>query len=110
MTTSTTCICRFAAALAVVALMTACAQDPRPEPRTATADPAFCAQIQTTGGKLSEYLALVAPEMQERTGVYALEEGDVSMVACAWLTQTAERTIDVQYFIWNKDMAGKVLL
>jgi len=108
MTTSTTRICRFAAALAVVALMTACAQDPRPEPRTATADPAFCAQIQTTGGKLSEYLALVAPEMQERTGVYALEEGDVSMVARAWLTQTAERTIDVQYFIFTADNVGLI--
>jgi hypothetical protein len=46
--------------------------------------------------------------MQERTGVYALEEGDVSMVARAWLTQTAERTIDVQYFIFTADNVGLI--
>ncbi|MEP6832003.1 MAG: phospholipase D-like domain-containing protein, partial [Gemmatimonas sp.] len=76
--------------------------------RIVAADPAFCAQVHVTGAKLSEHLAAVAPLMRTSTGVYALEEGDVSMVARAWLTEAAEHTIDVQYFIFTADNVGLI--
>jgi len=93
------------AAVATAWLLTAC--EPVPARRVA-ADPAFCAQVQTTGAKLSEYLAPVGSQMRTRTGVYTLEEGDVSMVARAWLTDAAEHTIDVQYFIFTADNVGLI--
>lgn len=46
--------------------------------------------------------------MPERTGIYILEKGEESLIGRAWLTQNAERTIDVQYFIWSSDNIGKL--
>ena len=92
------------ATLLAATLLAACTPESAPEiapARAVVADAAFCAQIRTTGAKLSEYLAPVATLMGTSTGVYTLEEGDVSMVARAWLTEAAERTIDVQYFIFT---------
>lgn len=43
-----------------------------------------------------------------KTGVYVLEEGDESMVTRAWLCENAERTIDVQYFIFSTDNVGLI--
>ena len=97
-----------ATALVCATLLVACDSESTREPRHITADPAFCAKIQTTSAKLSEHLAPVAAKMRTSTGVYALEEGDVSMVARAWLTEAAERTIDVQYFIFTADNVGLI--
>ncbi len=95
-------------AISSATLLIACAGEPAPTPRRITVDPAFCAQIQSTGVTLSEYLAPVASQMRSSTGVYSLEEGDVSMIARAWLTGAAERTIDVQYFIFTADNVGLI--
>jgi len=46
--------------------------------------------------------------MRTSTRVYPLEEGDVSMIARAWLTEAAERSIDVQYFIFSADNVGLI--
>ena len=42
----------------------------------------------------------------QKTGVYILESGEDALLARAWLTQTAQRSIDVQYFIWGTDNIG----
>jgi cardiolipin synthase C len=95
--------------LATVLLLAACEREPAPAPaRKVAADPAFCAQVHTTGAKLSEHLAALAPRMRTSTGVYALEEGDVSLVTRAWLTEAAEHTIDAQYFIFSGDNVGLI--
>lgn len=101
---------RLVSAIAAVLLgLTACdAPSPPAMARTATADPAFCAQIQMNSAKLSEHLAPLASQMRTSTGVYPLEEGDVSMVARAWLTDAAEHTIDIQYFIFSADNVGLI--
>ncbi|MDH3612959.1 MAG: phospholipase D family protein [Gammaproteobacteria bacterium] len=44
--------------------------------------------------------------MVEKTGVYILEKGEEALMGRAWLTQHAEHTIDVQYFIWSTDNIG----
>ena len=46
--------------------------------------------------------------MQNSTGVYVLEDGGGSMVARAWLSEYAEKTIDIQYFIFSTDNVGLI--
>ena len=46
--------------------------------------------------------------MKNKTGVYVLEDGSGSMVARAWLTEYAEKTIDIQYFIFSTDNVGLI--
>lgn len=44
--------------------------------------------------------------MAESTGAYILEKGEESLIGRAWLTQHAQQSIDVQYFIWSTDNIG----
>ncbi len=46
--------------------------------------------------------------MDEKTGVYTLEDGGGSMVARAWLCEYAEKSIDIQYFIFSTDNVGLI--
>jgi phosphatidylserine/phosphatidylglycerophosphate/cardiolipin synthase-like enzyme len=46
--------------------------------------------------------------MSAKTGVFPLEHGDGSMISRAWLCENAERTIDVQYFIFTADNVGLI--
>jgi cardiolipin synthase C len=74
-------------------------------------DEDFCASIHISDtARLSHYLAPLHDHMQESTGVYALEEGDVSMIARAWLTEAAEKSIDIQYFIFSADNIGLIAI
>jgi cardiolipin synthase C len=41
-----------------------------------------------------------------RSGSYVLDTGAEALIARAWLTDHAERTLDVQYFIWSTDNVG----
>ena len=72
------------------------------------ADSAFCAEVHGTEPRLASYLTPFDSLMRERTGVYSLEEGDQAMVARAWLTDAAETSIDVQYFIFSADNVGLI--
>jgi phosphatidylserine/phosphatidylglycerophosphate/cardiolipin synthase-like enzyme len=44
--------------------------------------------------------------MAEKTGAYILEKGEEALMGRAWLTQHAQRSIDIQYFIWSTDNIG----
>jgi phosphatidylserine/phosphatidylglycerophosphate/cardiolipin synthase-like enzyme len=46
--------------------------------------------------------------METKTGVYVLEDDSGSMVARAWLSEYAEKTIDIQYFIFSTDNVGLI--
>lgn len=55
------------------------------------------------------YVELLTESGQNHPGksaVYILEKGQESLLARAWLTESAEKTIDVQYFIWSNDNIG----
>ncbi|MFN2425550.1 MAG: phosphatidylserine/phosphatidylglycerophosphate/cardiolipin synthase family protein [Candidatus Binatia bacterium] len=41
-----------------------------------------------------------------QSGVYVLDSSEEALIARAWLADHAERTIDVQYFIWSTDNIG----
>lgn len=69
----------------------------------------FCASIHRDDSTtLSEQLLPISEKMESKTGVYTMEEGDESMVARAWLTEYAESTIDIQYFIYSTDNIGLI--
>lgn len=69
----------------------------------------FCSQIQAERfAPLSDQLTPVSDLSITKTGVYSLEEGDESMVSRAWLCESAERTIDIQYFIFSADNIGLI--
>ncbi|MES2837785.1 MAG: phospholipase D family protein [Bacteroidota bacterium] len=69
----------------------------------------FCASIHRNDSvTLSEQLKKVDTLMQTKTGIYVLEDGGNSMIARAWLSEYAEKTIDVQYFIFSTDNVGLI--
>jgi len=69
----------------------------------------FCASIHRNDSiTLTNELEAVAEQMENQTGVYVLEDGSGSMVARAWLTEYAEKTIDIQYFIFSTDNVGLI--
>jgi len=57
---------------------------------------------------LSAELQEVTDSMQTKTGVYVLEDGAGAMVSRAWLSEYAEQSIDVQYFIFSTDNVGLI--
>ena len=64
----------------------------------------FCSNIHRNDSvSLSQELEPYNDLMQTKTGVYVLEDGSGSMVARAWLSEYAEKTIDIQYFIFSTD-------
>src|SRR5579859_3458604 len=60
----------------------------------------------TLGRVLAPLAAMHAPH----SGVYALVDGRDAFAARMQFTQAAERSLDVQYYIWHKDMSGTLLL
>jgi len=71
--------------------------------------PDFCSSVHCEAAPgISKKLDPLSGLMQSKTGVYTLEEGDGSMVARAWLCENAEKTIDIQYFIFSADNVGLI--
>lgn len=69
----------------------------------------FCDSIHRNDSlSLSDVVADLDSLMVESTGTYVLEDGDGSMIARAWLTEYAEKTIDIQYFIFSVDNVGLI--
>lgn len=69
----------------------------------------FCASIHRNDSlSLSNALQPVADSMRNKSGVYVLEDGGGSLVARAWLAEYAEKTIDIQYFIFSPDNVGLI--
>ncbi len=79
------------------------------EKKKTTAETDFCSGIHrndsvTLSGELEDITTL----MKTKTGVYVLEDGSGSLVARAWLSEYAEKTIDIQYFIFSTDNVGLI--
>ena len=41
-----------------------------------------------------------------QSGIYVLDKGEEALIARAWLADHAQKTIEVQYFIWSTDNIG----
>jgi len=63
-------------------------------------------QIDST--TLSKELAPFDSLMKINTAAYVLEDGGNSLVTRAWLCEHAEKTIDIQYFIFSTDNVGLI--
>lgn len=42
----------------------------------------------------------------DKSGIYVLDKGEEALLARAWLADHAQKTIEVQYFIWSTDNIG----
>jgi putative cardiolipin synthase len=69
----------------------------------------FCASIHRNDSlSLTDELAPLSEKMESGTGVYVLEDGGGSLIARAWLSEYAEKSIDIQYFIFSTDNVGLI--
>ena len=69
----------------------------------------YCNQIKRNSTfSLTQFLSPLDSLMQIKTGVQILEDGGGSMVTRAWFSEYAEKTIDVQYFIFSTDNLGLI--
>ena len=91
-----------------ILLFSSCANQKVEETETKPATD-FCSSIhRDTSISLSQKLNPLSDSMAHKTGVYVLEDGDGSMVARAWLSEYAEHSIDIQYFIFTADNVGLI--
>jgi len=71
----------------------------------------FCSIVnQKPSLALSKYLSPYESNMKNSTGVYVLEHGTEAMLTRAWLSEHAEQSIDVQYFIFSADNIGLIAI
>ncbi len=69
----------------------------------------FCSSIHRNDSiSLSSELEGYSETMKTKTGVYVMEDGGGSLVTRAWLSEYAEKTIDIQYFIFSTDNVGLI--
>jgi putative cardiolipin synthase len=95
---------RYAALLVVTALLAGCTSLPTLEDRTmTTAVPA------EPGTMLSEAVASRVAAHPGLTGVHPLEDGRAAFAARAALAEIAQRSLDVQYYIWHGDVSGRLM-
>ena len=81
----------------------------QPKNEIPTQEKEFCSGIHRNDSiSLSKELEDVSELMQNKTGVYVLEDGGGSLVTRAWLSEYAEKTIDIQYFIFSTDNVGLI--
>ena len=90
----------------IIFLIAACSRQKDAIPEQ-TSD--FCSSIHRNDSiSLTEELEGLNELMKTKTGVYVLEDGAGSIVSRAWLTDYAEETIDIQYFIFSTDNVGLI--
>ena len=96
---------RMACAASLLALV-GCAQLPPLDGRTESRlDP------DTAGTRLGRAVqAEVAARGPGLSGVFLLDQGRDAFATRMLLAEAAERTLDVQYYIWRDDMSGRLLL
>jgi putative cardiolipin synthase len=87
-----------------LALAAGCASLPPNVERTPTH-----AYADTGATRLGRAVATAAAAHPGRTGVYALPNGRDAFAARVLMTRAAERSLDVQYYIWHGDTSGGLL-
>lgn len=89
-----------------LSLFVSCSHTKKDTPNT---EVDFCTKIHRNDSiNLSKELAGFSNLMQTKTGVCVLEDGGGSLVTRAWLCEYAEKTIDIQYFIFSTDNVGLI--
>ena len=92
----------FLAALVI----TCCSEKRQYEPITKD----HCAELEASSSKALNDLTNFSEMDSTKTGVLVLEEGDISMIFRAWLSEAAQESIDIQYFIFSGDNVGLIAI
>ena len=71
---------------------------------------ASAALLDTAGTRLGQAIAPLVAEHPERSGIHALSDGRDAFAARVLLARGAERSLDVQYYIWRNDLTGTLML
>ncbi|WP_417284881.1 phospholipase D family protein [Comamonas sp.] len=94
------------AALLLSASLAGCGLPPMP-PRAASQALDTQQALQTRLGQALQPLQQAHPDL---SGIHALSDAYAAYAARALLARAAERTLDVQYYIWRNDITGHLLL
>ena len=86
-------------------LISACASLPSLEGRSTTT-----AFVDTVGTPLGRVLAPQSAANPGKTGIYPLSDPHDAFAARLQLAAAAEKSLDVQYFVWDDDQTGYLLL
>ncbi len=65
--------------------------------------------LDTDATRLGRAISPLIAAHSPSSGIYPLRDARDAFAARALLAQAAERTLDVQYYIWRKDMSGTLL-
>jgi putative cardiolipin synthase len=90
--------------LGLAALLQACA----PLPPLADRSPSVALQ-DTADTRIGRSIQPMLEAHPGRTGLVALQDGRDAFAARMRLAEVAERSLDVQYYIWHDDMSGTLL-
>ena len=90
--------------LSLALLITGCVGLPSLDGRTET-----IALLDTQSTRLGRSLAPLAAANPGKSGIYALAEPRGAFAARALLAAVAERSLDVQYYLWHGDQTGYLL-
>lgn len=63
----------------------------------------------TANTRIARDLSPLIAKHPKKSGVYLLHKGMDAFIARLALIEIAERSLDVQYYIWHNDLTGKVL-
>ena len=97
-------ILRTVALCLLLSSLTGCAGLPSLQAR-----PHSTADLDTGATWLGRTLSAGSVAHPGKSGVHALADGRNAFAARVLLAQAAERTLDVQYYTWHKDMTGTLL-
>jgi putative cardiolipin synthase len=65
--------------------------------------------VDTDGTRLGKGVQAIASDHPGKTGLISLQGGRPAFAARAMLANAAERTLDVQYYMWHADTTGNLL-
>ena len=91
--------------LFIVVLIAGCGNN---KPLFPAADESHCMSLPAGPASLSKHLRPFTEMAKVKSGVCVLEDGGNSLVVRGWLSENAERSIDVQYFIFSADNVGLI--
>ncbi|WP_426197569.1 phospholipase D family protein [Massilia sp. DWR3-1-1] len=95
---------RLAVACGIAALaLSACSGLPTPMPSQ------MPALLDTRDTAIAQAVAPAAAAHPGQSGIYMLRDGREAFAARAVMANAAERTLDVQYYIWDDDITGTLL-
>lgn len=89
----------------MLVFFSACCQIPA---RPAGEQPSFCEQYADT--RLSRAFSADAGERGDESGLLLMRDGNKALVERLYLADMAEKGIDAQYYIWNGDKTGKLII